>query len=184
VNARAAPVAVHPPDAALLARLAAAPAIADPGPLATAWRGLVDASGVMDADAAAEEYEHVFIGMGKAPVSIYAGFYGRGLSAEHPRVRIQRDLAALGLSRPGHVTEPEDHIGGLLETLRVRAAGGAGRGPATLAEQKRFYEAHLGVALPAFVAAIGAAREANYYRHVGAVAAAFVALETESFKLD
>ena len=173
-----------PPDGRLLASLAAAPAIPEPGPLATAWRGLVDASTVMDADAAAEEYEKLFVGMGKAPVSIYAGYYTGTTSVEHPRVRILRDLAELGLGRPDRVTEPEDHIAGLLEAMRVLVAGGAGRGPARLEEQRRFHDAHLAEALPRLTAAIGAAKEANYYRHVAAVLAAFAALEAESFRLD
>jgi len=173
-----------PPDGRLLAHLAQAPAIPEPGALASAWGRLVDASSVMDADAAVEEYEALFVGMGKAPVSIYAGFYTGATSVEHPRVRIQRDLAELGLGRPDRITEPEYHVGGLLEAMRVLVTGGAGRGPASLGEQKRFFETHLEAALPRLTAAVGAAKEANYYRHVAAVAAAFAALETESFKLD
>jgi TorA maturation chaperone TorD len=174
------------PDQRLLASLAAAdpiPAEGDPG-LARAWQGLIDASSAMDADAAAEEYEALFVGMGKSEVSIYAGFYGGAPSIDHPRVRIQADLAALGLARPDSVTEPEDHYAGLLDVMRVLAAGGAGRGPATLAEQKRFYQAYLEPGVARFFAAVGRAPRANYYRHVAAVGAAFTALETESFQLD
>lgn len=174
------------PDAPLLANLAAAGSIPPEGDgaLAKAWQDLVHASLAMDADAAAEEYENVFIGMGKAAVSVYAGFYGGAPSIDHPRVRIQADLAALGLDRPDSVTEPEDHYAGLFDAMRVLVAGGAGRGPATLAEQKRFYETHLKPGLPKFFAAVGRAPGANYYRHVGAVGAAFTALESESFLLD
>jgi TorA maturation chaperone TorD len=173
-----------PPDGALLSRLAAAPSLEGDGAMPLAWKGLVEASSAMDVDAAAQEYEALFAGMGKARVSIYAGFYAPATSIEHPRVRIQRDLAALGLERPSAVTEPEDHFAGLFEAMRVLAGGGAGRGPATLEEQKRFHEAHLALAWPPFAAALGAAPEANYYRHVAALAAAFAALEAESFKLD
>lgn len=175
---------VGPPDSALLARLAEAPLLEGEGPLAQAWKGLVEASSAMDADAAAEEYEALFAGVGKARVSIYAGSYATATSVEHPRVRIQRDLAALRLERPPTVTEPEDHFGGLFEVMRVLAGGGAGRAAASLEEQKRFHEAHLALAWPRFAAAVGAAQEANYYRHVAALAAAFAALEAESFKLD
>ena len=68
--------------------------------------------------------------------------------------------------------------------MRVLVKGGAGRAPATLEEQRRFHDAHLAGALPGFVAALGAAAEANYYRHVAALCGAFAALEAESFKLD
>jgi TorA maturation chaperone TorD len=173
-----------PPDAALLQDLASAHEIPEPGALADAWRGLVQASSAMDPDAAAEEYEALFAGMGKAPVSIYAGYYGGASAVEHPRVRIQNDLAALGLARPDHVTEPEDHIAGLLEAMRVLVSGAAARGPASLDAQRKFYQDHLESALWGWPKAVGTARQSNYYRHVAALAAAFAALETESFKLD
>src|SRR5207244_1508775 len=81
------------PDAKLLAQLANAPALAeeaDPA-FASAWRLLVEASSVMDSDAAAEEYDALFAGVGKAPVSIYAGFHAGAPAIHHPRVRIQSD---------------------------------------------------------------------------------------------
>lgn len=173
-----------PPDGALLASLAGAAALEGRGDLPAAWRGLVDASKAMDADAAAEEYEALFAGVGKAAVSIYAGFYGGATAVEHPRVRILEDLAALGLARPEGTTEPEDHFAGLFEVMRVLVAGGAGRAPADLAEQKRFFRAHLAGAAPGFMATLAAAPKANYYRHVAAVGRAFVALEAESFELE
>jgi TorA maturation chaperone TorD len=175
---------IAPPDRALLSRLAEAPALEGHGELPEAWQRLVQASAAMDAEAAAEEYEALFANVGKARVSIYAGSYAAATAVEHPRVRIQRDLAALALERPATVTEPEDHFAGLFEAMRVLAGGGAGRGPASLEEQKRFHEAHLAPSWPKFAAAVGAAPEANYYRHVAALAAAFAALEAESFKLD
>ena len=174
------------PDATLLANLAAAPALpADGDPrLAKAWQDLVDASSVMDEDAAAEEYEKLFIGMGKPEVSIYAGYYGGAPSIDHPRVRIQAELAALGLGFAAQRSEPEDHFAGLLDVMRILVAGGAGRGPAVLAEQKRFFDAYLGANLARFFAAVGQSAHANYYRTVAAFGAAFTALETESFQLD
>jgi len=174
------------PDGGLLASLAqAAPIPGDGDPdLARAWRDLVDASSAMDEDAALDEFEALFIGTGKAQVSVYAGFYGGAPAIDHPRVRILNDLAKLGLGRPSGVTEPEDHFAGLFEVMRVLAAGGAGRDPATLGEQRAFYQAHVEPAMAKFFAALAAARDANYYRRVAAVGAAFAALETESFKLD
>ena len=174
------------PDSALLASLAAAPelpALGDAG-LARAWRDLTEASSAMDVDAACEEYELLFVGMGKSPVSIYSGFYSGAPSIDHPRVRIQADLAALGLARHGRISEPEDHFAGLLDVMRVLVAGGAGRSPASIAEQRRFFDAHLAPSVGKFLAALGRAPLANYYRSVAAFGAAFMALESESFLLD
>lgn len=175
-----------PPDAGLLRTLAEAPELPADGDagLADAWGKLVAASSVMDADAAAEEYETLFVGMGKAKVSIYAGYYAGATAVQHPRVRLQLDMAALGLAQREAVSEPEDHFAGLFDVMRVLAAGGAGRSPGSLEEQRAFYKSHLEPGVAKFLAAVGAAPEANYYRHVAALAAAFTALESESFTLD
>jgi TorA maturation chaperone TorD len=174
------------PDAALLANLAAAPALPAEGDaaLARAWQMLVDASEAMDPDAAAEEYEVLFVGMGKSVVSIYSGFYSGAPAVDHPRVRIQADLAALGLERREPVHEPEDHLAGLHDAMRVLVAGGAGRSPATLEEQRRFFEAHLAPSVFAFWDSVAEAPQANYYRRVAALGRAFADLEQESFKLE
>ena len=207
MNAVATPVAVHRPLAAeeaaradfyaLLSRLfQAAPdaellqalATAEPLPagadnrLARAWRDLVDASSAMDADASLDEYESLFGGVGKSAVSLYAGFYAGAMAVDHPRVRIRADLAGLGLSP--HVDEPEDYFPGLFDAMRVLIAGGAGRGPATLIEQRRFFESHIAPAWPRLVDTAAGAAKSNYYRKVAALAAAFLAIETESFELD
>lgn len=172
-----------PPSAALLSSLAAAGAIEGDPALARAWRGLVDASAAMDAEAAAIEFEELFAGVGKSPVSVYAGHYLGAPAIDHPRVRLQASLAELGLARTAGVSEPEDHLGSLFEVMRVLVAGAPGRKPAPLAEQRRFYQAYVEKSAPGFFEALARAGQANYYRHVAAVGAAFMALETQSFLL-
>jgi TorA maturation chaperone TorD len=175
-----------PPDGALLAALTdAAPIPAEGDPrLARAWQDLINASSVMDADAALDEYDALFGGMGKAPVSLYAGFYSGAMAIDHPRVRIRADLAGLGLAPRDSATEPEDHFAGLFDAMRVLVAGGAGRGPATVKEQRRFFESHLAPSHRGLVAAVAKADRSNYYRKVAALAAAFLAIESESFQLE
>jgi TorA maturation chaperone TorD len=176
-------VLVMPPTGALLANIAAAGPIEGDAALAKAWEGLVLASSAMDPEAAAFEYDELFAAVGKAPVSIYAGYYLGAPAIDHPRIRLQAALAELGLARSGRVSEPEDHLGSLLEVMRVLVAGAPGRPAAALAEQKRFYQAYVGRAGTEFFAALAVAQQANYYRHVAAVGAAFMALETQSFLL-
>ena len=171
------------PDAALLGTLAGADALPGESDLAAAWQGLVDASSAMDEDAARDEYDVLFCGPGKAKVSIYAGHYIGATAVDHPRVRIQRDLEALGLAHRS-TTQPEDHVGALFDAMRVLVAGGAGRGPAKLEEQRRFFEAYVGPGGGKFFAALAAAKEANYYRRVAALGSAFLAIESASFQLD
>jgi TorA maturation chaperone TorD len=173
------------PDEVLLGHLAAAqplPAGGDAA-LAQAWRELTQASADADADEVDAEYDALFVGVGKAPVSLYAGFHGGAPAVDHPRVRIQADLAALGLARRQPANEPEDHYSVLFDTMRVLVAGGAGREPAPVAEQTRFFDRHVRPGLAKFFEAVATARESRYYRHVAALGAAFMALESESFQL-
>jgi TorA maturation chaperone TorD len=174
----------HAPDGRLLRSLALSDAIEGGDPvLARAWSELIAASGVMDEEAAAEEFEALFVGVGKAKVSVYAGFYSGASSVDHPRVRIIEEFANLGLARPAEVTEPEDHFSGLFDAMRVLVAGGAGRAPSSIAEQKRFYEVHVKPGVGAFLAAVREAPESNFYRKVAAVGEAFIGIENESFNL-
>jgi TorA maturation chaperone TorD len=172
------------PDGALLRSLATADPIPGEGPLSAAWRELVDASSAMDADAAEEEFEALFVGVGKSEVSLYAGYYTGAPAIDHPRVRIQADLAAFGLAQREDAAEPEDHFAGLLDAMRILVAGGAGRAPATLAAQRKFYEAHIGPGIARFFEALARSRHANYYRKVATLGTAYFALETESFSLE
>src|SRR6478752_7222482 len=69
------------PDTALLRSIAAADELqVDDGnvegeTLAEAWRRLIAASAVMDAEAAATEYLDLFVGVGASEVSPYASAY-------------------------------------------------------------------------------------------------------------
>lgn len=174
---------VSPPSGELLANIAGAGPIEGDPALARAWEGLVLASSAMDVEAAAFEYDELFAAVGKAPVSIYAGYYLGAPAIDHPRIRLQASLAELGLARIERVSEPEDHLGSLFEVMRVLVAGAPGRPAAPLADQKRFYQAYVERAATAFFAALAEAAQANYYRHAAAVGAAFMALETQSFLL-
>ncbi len=173
-----------PPDGALLRHLAEAPSLPPEGDaaLGAAWRDLVDASSVMDPQAALEEYDLLFAGLGKPRVALYAGAHVGASAVDHPRVRIRADLAALGLAPRSN--EPEDHLARLFEAMRVLAAGGAGRAPASVAEQRAFFDAHVKAAAGSLFTKVGATPEANYYRTVAAFGGAFLALEIASFQLE
>ena len=173
----------HAPDAKLLRTIALAPAMQGHEALSQAWSGLVAASAVMDGEALAQEYEALFVGVGKAKVSAYAGWYEAQAAAVPMRVRVAEELAALGLVRPAGVNEPQDHFAALFEAMRLLVAGGAGRAPAGLERQRRFFEAFVRPGAGRFLAAVREAPEANYYRKVAAVGEAFLAIEVESFDL-
>ena len=89
-----------------------------------------------------EEFQTLFIGVGKSEVSLYASHY-LGPQSGRPLAEIRAALAALGLARRAASSEFEDHLSVVLETMRMLVAGDADRRPAPIAAQRAFCERHL-----------------------------------------
>lgn len=173
-----------PPDAELLEALASSdPILAQGGELALeqAWEQLTLASAVMDPQAVADEFGQLFISIGSPPVNPYGSRYLSGYINDAPLAELRADLARLKLARVRGVGEFEDHLGALCETMRVLVAGGPGIARQPIAEQKRFFEAHLAPWYERAVADIAGAEGANYYRLVARLAGTFLAIEAEAF---
>ena len=173
-----------PPDAELLEALASSdPILAQGGELALeqAWEQLTLASAVMDPQAVADEFGQLFISIGSPPVNPYGSRYLSGYINDAPLAELRADLARLKLARVRGVGEFEDHLGALCETMRVLVAGGPGIARQPVAEQKRFFEAHLAPWYERAVADIAGAEGANYYRLVARLAGTFLAIEAEAF---
>ena len=177
------------PDAALLRAIATAdelPVAMGEGPgrdLGEAWRTLIAASSAMDADAAAQEYIDLFVGVGKSEVGLHASGY-----LSHPGGSLLADLRAeharLGLGRQPGVSTYEDHLGAVLETMRVLVAGAPGVEPFPASEQRKFFGAYIAPWVPACCAAISNSSVANYYRRVAEFTGFFVAIERDSFAME
>jgi TorA maturation chaperone TorD len=173
-----------PPDAALLAALADAdPICAQHGEhaLEEAWERLALACGVLDAGAVADEYDLLFISIGTPTLNPYGSRYLSGYLNDAPLAALRADLARFGVQRARGVGEFEDHLGALCETMRVLVAGGPGIARQPLAQQQRFFEAHIAPWYERCVADIAGAEGANFYRLVARLAGAFLAIEAEAF---
>lgn len=167
------------PSASLLQAIAAAgrEPEREPGSLAVAERGLLLASQAMDAEAAAEEFQTLFIGAGSGgEVVPYASWHLTGFLMEEPLAHLRADIAALGYGRADGVGEPEDHIAALCETMRLLIESDT-----PLARQKQFFMQHLASWGAAFAARLENAPSANYYRHVAVLLREFLHVEELSF---
>jgi TorA maturation chaperone TorD len=167
------------PDASLLAAIAGADEIVAENESAVArqWQALVTAAGAADAEAARIEYDTVFVGVGKAPVTPYASFYLVPTGREKVVVELRQWLAARGLARAGHAREPEDHFAALCDVMRHLIATGA------LDEQKQFFDRYLRRAYGPFCEAVLASPEPNFYLRVARFVRAFLDLERESLDM-
>jgi len=172
-----------PPDAALLAALAAADPIGAAGEFALedAWLKLTQAATVVDAAAAADEFSAMFISTGTPPLNPYGSFYLTGHLNDAPLADLRHDLARLRLARAPGVGEFEDHLGTLCETMRVLIQGGPGMPPRGLAVQKHFFETHVRPWYAACLADIAGSADANFYRIVAGVVDAFLSIEAQAF---
>ena len=128
-----------PPDANLLKAIAAAEPMDGESHLTAAWNRLVDASGAMDADAAAQEYTELFIGVGRSEVNLHASHWLTGFMMEKPLAELRTALAGLGLARRANVVMLEDHLSALFETMRLLIAGQDERLPASVADAARSF---------------------------------------------
>jgi TorA maturation chaperone TorD len=169
-----------PPDAALLRALADADELdAEEGGIALAWRDLARAAADADPDAVREEYETAFIGVGKAPITLYASAYSVRFTNEAPLARLREELSQLGIARRSETSEPEDHVAALCEVMRYLIA----EEKADLGIQKQFFERWIWPIANPLCDAINKSELTPRYRAVAKFARAFFELEHSAFEM-
>ncbi len=183
---------------ALLARLLARPAgaefLADVGQaqgdgspfgqaldqLAASCRAAAEAKD--GAGAVEEEFNLLFIGVGGGILSPYASYYLTGFLHEKPLAELRGDMARLGIARADDVKEPEDHIAALCEMMAGLITGAFDE-PAGLAEQRRFFDRHVGSWAARFFADLETTPSAAFYRAVGTLGLRFLEVEARAFDM-
>ncbi|HXZ95704.1 MAG TPA: molecular chaperone TorD family protein [Burkholderiales bacterium] len=177
---------LYSPDRQLLRAIAAAGEIgaetAD-APLARAWRALAAAAEACDAETVNEEYENVFIGVGRPEVMLFGSYYLAGFMMEKPLALLRDDLAQMGLARSESVREPEDHLAALCDVMRHLILADENRDTAGLEQQKRFFTRHIQTWYQPFCDAVLESKSANFYKHVARLIRVFFRIETESFEM-
>lgn len=175
---------IAPPDADLLTQFGVAVTEApQPGSFLEApWQALVTAMRATSAEAAADEYDALFGGVGKPEVFLYGSYYLAGFLNEKPLAELRSDLAALGLTRDEQRGETEDHIAYVFEVLRFLIAGDD-VAVCNLEQQRRFFRAHVQPWVERLADAVEAQPRAVLWREVAAFTRAFVQVETQGFDL-
>ena len=179
------------PDESLLRALATAGSFAvedEVSSLASAWQELTAAAALADADEVRFEYDGIFVGAGKADITLYSTAYLTGIThnghgAEKHLVVLRDDLANLGIVRRESVHEPEDHFSALCDVMRFLIVGDEQTPAASLDQQREFFAAHIGRWFGRFAAAIEAHQGISFYRPVGRFLCDFLELENESFEM-
>lgn len=170
-----------PPDAALLDVLRGVePEPGDESLFAAAWQMLAVAAARADLAELTEEYEALFIGVGRGEVVPYGSWYLTGFLMEQPLAQLRGDLRALGIGRQAGVCEPEDHVAALCDTMALLIGSDD---PATLERQFEFYSRHIEPWAPRFFRDLQSAASARFYRAVGQLGEQFMGVESQAFRV-
>jgi TorA maturation chaperone TorD len=150
------------------------PAEAGTAQMAASWEALRMAAERARIDELADEYQDLFIGVGRGELMPYGSWYTTGFLMDRPLTVLREDLAALGFERQQEVYEPEDHVAALCETMGmiIRASE-----EIPFATQRKFFGDHLGHWMERFFEDLQNAKSARFYRTVGQLGEQFIRFE-------
>lgn len=169
-----------PPDQMLLDQCAGL--TGDDSDMGKAIASLARVAKVSKPKAVESEFNALFIGLGRGELLPYASYYLTGFLNEKPLAELRRDMAARAMVRAQNVYEPEDNIASLMEMMGALIVGRFAD-PASLADQKLFFNKHIGPWAAHFFSDLEAAKSSVLYASVGAVGRAFMEIERESFRM-
>lgn len=154
----------------------------DDTPLGEALSALGAAARAVAPGALEDEYNRLFVGLTRGELVPYTSFYLTGFLHEKPLADLRSHLGRLGIAHSENQTEPEDHIAALCEVMHGLATGVFGK-PASLAEQRAFFDAHIAPWAAKFFEDLEATAETAFYVSIGKVGQLFMAVEAEAFQM-
>ena len=120
-----------------------------------------------------QEFNDLFIGVGKGEVVPYGSWHLTGFLMEQPLSDLRDDLRALGFERSDDTHEPEDHAAAIFEVFSVMISESY-----SLPQQQVFFKNHMQSWLETFFGDLGSARSADFYKPVARFGVAFLKLES------
>ena len=170
-----------PPDSNFLAEINRG---ASSGPeeggndLVAAWRRLQESCRAAYPAILRQEYDSIFVGVGKAEVTPYLSGYAEPAGPDRYLVRLRAQLAAWGLARKERVFEVEDHVSGVCDVMRWLIEE-----QRALADQRGFFEEFAYPGVVRFCAALQKSPSAIFYKDVAALTLSFCELEKVAFEM-
>ncbi len=169
-----------PPDQMLLDQMAGL--TGDETDLGQSIQAMARVAKVTKPAAAEREFNALFIGLGRGELLPYASFYLTGFLNEKPLAQLRNDMAARGITRAQNVFEPEDNIASLMEMMAGMIVGRFGA-PASLEDQRAFWNKHIGPWAAHFYSDLEAAENSVLYASVGTAGRVFMEIEREAFRM-
>jgi TorA maturation chaperone TorD len=160
-----------PPDAETLDLFARAPVSNEDNLLAVSWRMLAMSAERATPAEVADEYQTLFIGLGRGELVPFGSWYLTGFLMEQPLAKLRSDMRRLGFERQDNVSEPEDHAAALCEIMALLASDDE---PGSLASQAEFFQNHIAPWMARFFRDMQEASAARFYRAVGQLGEHFI----------
>ncbi len=148
------------------------------GALVRAWGELQEACRNAFPAVVRQEYDTLFVGVGRAEVSPYLSGYAEPTGPDRYLVRLRDQLAAMQLARRQSVFELEDHVSGACDVMRWLIESRR-----AMADQQHFFEAFVLPGAEPLCAAVQDAVSAGFYKSVARFTVAFLELEKSAFEM-
>ena len=121
--------------------------------------------------AVVDEFNRLFVGLGRGELVPYASWYREKRIQSSPLAALRSDLMRLGIVRRAGSIETEDHAGALCEVMALISQG---QGRIPRAVQAKFFEDHIALWLSDFFRDLRCAASARFYRQVGLFGSSFL----------
>lgn len=132
--------------------------------------------------AAREEFQDLFIGVGRGELLPFCSYYLTGFLNEKPLARLRNDMSQLGIERDPTVKEPEDHAGAILDMM-AGLIDGSFTSPQPIKIQQDFFKKHISNWMPHFFKDLHVAKHASLLRPIGKIGGLFLEIEESAFAM-
>ncbi|MCK6264984.1 molecular chaperone TorD family protein [Vibrio sp. ZSDE26] len=139
-----------------------------------AWTSIRQAARECELESVSEEYQNLFIGIGRGEAVLFGSWHMTGSLMEKPLALLRHDLQELGYERGENVKEPEDHISALCEVMALLAQGDED-------VQQKFFNDHIAPWYPSFTQQVSEAKHAKFYIPAAELLNAFLHIEQVRF---
>ena len=155
----------------------------DTSPLGEAIASLAKIAGKTDVALVAQEYQELFIGVGRGELLPYGSYYLTGFLHEKPLAALRKDMQRLGIARRESVKIPEDHIAAVFEMMSGMIDGKYGT-VYDLDEQRAFFNQHISSWAGHFMTDLEGAKASILYAAIGTIGRIFLEIEEVAFTMD
>ena len=150
--------------------------------LGKAWDALIKLASTSTADQWIDEYNSLFVGVGKPDILLNSSYFLSGFLHEKPLAHLRDDLHLLGLGRSHQVYDTEDHISFLCEVMRYLITSDSP--PRPFEQQSQFFHTHIASWVGRLLDVIDEHPQAHIFKTVSQLTRTFFEVEQLSFDFE